>query len=264
MINKIKHSLLLGISSVFILFNLACSSDDNETKTDPIDDVKTKLELTVDKNTGKVGTSFEFTVKANGAIVEGVKIELIGKYPLEKNTWVALEEGEFLFKATKVGFKESNIIKVNIKNPSLFTYDGKEYTLNSLRFNFKTPYAYGPYIYDIYNMILKSEDNKNTIEIQVAFLREDNNAIINPFAHQVEFAKWAEATFIVNGQKLNEVINMESKTFINIKKLDAFDDLGDYKYLSPVTEIDFLFQFESGKELKGEYFGKASLDFVRE
>ncbi|MFD0701195.1 hypothetical protein [Myroides pelagicus] len=93
-------------------------------------------------------------------------------------------------------------------------------------------------------------------------MREDNNVFTYPYAKEVYYADWTLAEFYVNGVKLDEKVNLNSNTFMNIHKLSKFEEYETDKYAAEKASITFLFQFESGKEVEGKYSGKATMDYI--
>ncbi|MVX36239.1 protein BatD [Myroides sp. LoEW2-1] len=106
-------------------FGVSCSSDDNSSNEDKMTH---QLILNADRVDIKVGDKVNFYVQADRKNVDGAKIFINGEEA--SNEYVFNESGTFEVYASKVNFKDSSILKINVVADDEGPKPSKSFTLS--------------------------------------------------------------------------------------------------------------------------------------
>ncbi|UVD79276.1 hypothetical protein NWE55_14250 [Myroides albus] len=232
---------------------------DSKTLTIVVEEGIGKLNIETNRTFGKPNDVFEFKITSNGQPVQDVEIEVVGLERFTGNTWTAKEFGTFKFIAHKKGFASSDVLTIEIKNYSYFTYKDEIYLLDKSYFNFYRTVTEDFGIFDVWGLVMMSDDFENKIVFLAGFERKDPKELTFPEEGEVLFGGFAAAQFYANGMQLREISTLDSTMFIT--KVEPFKPLREDFYVSDRVAINFDFVLENNTSIKGELDGPSELDF---
>lgn len=221
-VKKITQGIVVCLLS---LFALSCSNDDNT--------VNEKFELVVKASSDSFYVGEEILIDVvdnNGKGIPDAQIT-VNNEPIDNYKFIAKEEGEFLIKASKKGYIDSQVLTIKIIQKSIIITADKE----SAKFG------------DEITFYAKDESGKD-ITSDVNFYIDANKIVGN--VYKVGDVKTEQ---LIAYAKMNEIVSNEVKILLEQPILEKVI-LGKWK-LENAASHDVFYNFYEGNTFDFIYFG---------